>query len=383
MSRMIGVMAVAAFVFGCTSEESAEAIQPDEATLEAFQVDEIAVFEEPWAIAELPDGRLIVTEQRGQMRIVDLSAQEPVIGTISGVPTVDYGGQGGLGDIVPHPDFADNALLYFSYAEAGPSDTRGAVVARGRLQCAAATDCSLADVETIWRQTPKTGRRGHYGHRIAFSPDGFLFISSGDRQQGAPAQDLDNTLGTIVRLNEDGSVPADNPLFERGGATAQIWAYGIRNPLGLAFAPDGRLWEIEHGPAGGDEVNLIVPGANYGWPTVSNGDHYDGRTIPDHSSDPSFTAPRVSWTPVIAPGDMIVYDGSMFPQWQGDILATGMLSRGLVRLEIEGEEVREAARYSVGQAIRSIEQGRDGALWLLEDERGDSRGRLLRLTPAN
>ncbi len=203
----------------------------------------------------------------------------------------------------------------------------------------------------IWRQEPKIDGRGHYGHRLAFSPDGrYLYISSGERQEFTPAQDMARTLGKILRLNPDGSVPADNPFAERGGVTAQIWTLGHRNPLGIAFAPDGRLWEVEMGPRGGDEMNLIERGRNYGWPLVSNGDHYDGRRHPRPRAGHGFEAPKVSWTPVISPGDMIVYSGSMFPQWQGDALVGGLSGEALVHVDIDGANAREAHRYGDGAA---------------------------------
>jgi glucose/arabinose dehydrogenase len=240
----------------------------------------------------------------------------------------------------------------------------------------------LADVETIWRQWPKVTGRGHYSHRIAFGPGDYLWITSGDRQKMEPAQDLSNNLGTVVRLNDDGSVPEGNPFADRGGVSAQIWSYGHRNLLGLAFSPDGRLWDIEHGPRGGDEINLIERGANYGWPLVSDGDHYDGMPIPDHDTTSDYHPPAISWNPVIGPGNLIFYTGAMFPEWNGYAIASGMVSQGLVFVAIDEGSAREAARYPMGARIRSVVQGPDGALWVIEDERDGSQGRLLRLTPA-
>lgn len=345
------------------------------AATETFSVEEVATFNEPWAMTFLPDGRALVTEKSGTMRL--WSSDQPTV-EVSGIPAVDYGGQGGLGDVVLHPDFAENGFVYFSYAEAGDGDTRGAVVARGILVVAGDDSASLNDVETIWRQTPKVTGRGHYSHRMAFSPDGYLFIASGDRQKMEPAQDTSNTLGTIVRLNDDGSVPDDNPMDgEASPATAEIWSFGHRNILGLAFAPDGRLWDIEHGPAGGDELNLVEPGVNYGWPLVSNGEHYDGTDIPDHDTDTSFRAPAIWWTPVIAPGGMIFYTGDMFPDLTGDVLISGLSSNAIVHVEIDGDTAREAGRFTFDNRIREIEQGPDGTIWILED---GEYGRMIRLT---
>jgi glucose/arabinose dehydrogenase len=238
----------------------------------------------------------------------------------------------------------------------------------------------LENLAVIWRQAPKVDGRGHYGHRIAFGPDGFLYISSGERQKFTPAQDLQQNLGKIVRLNDDGSVPADNPFADRGGVAAQIWSLGHRNPLGLAFDAQGQLWNVEMGPQGGDELNRVRRGANYGYPIVSNGSHYGGADIPDHDTRPDFAAPAVWWSPVISPSSLTFYDGSEFPDWQGDALIGGLSSTSIVRIEFAADGgAREAARYRMPQRVRAVEQGPDGALWVLEDGRG---GRLLRLAKA-
>ncbi len=333
-----------------------------------------ATFEEGWAMTFLPDGRLLVTEKKGALR---LHAIGGATGEISGVPKVAYGGQGGLGDVVLHPDFARNNLVYLSYAEAGDGGKRGAAVARARLTLDAKGGGELSDVTVIWRQVPKVSGAGHYGHRILFGPDGHLWISSGERQKFDPAQDMKSNLGKIVRLNDDGSVPKDNPFADKGGVTAQIWSLGHRNPLGMAFDAQGRLWNDEMGPKGGDELNLVVRGANYGYPVVSNGDHYDGRPIPDHDTRPEFAAPAVSWTPVISPSSFIIYSGNEFPAWRGNGFIGGLSSQALIRVEFDGDKAREAERFDMGKSIREVEQGPDGALWLLEDDAG---GRLLKLT---
>jgi glucose/arabinose dehydrogenase len=225
---------------------------------------------------------------------------------------------------------------------------------------------------------PKVTGRGHYGHRITFSPDGNLFVSSGERQKFDPAQDMQGNLGKILRLNDDGSVPDDNPFADKGGVTAQVWTLGHRNPLGLAFDAGGRLWNHEMGPQHGDELNLVIRGQNYGYPIVSNGDHYGGKVIPDHDTRPEFAAPKTYWVPSIAPAGFIIYTADLFTDWKGNGLIGGLVSQSLIRVEFDGDKAREAERYAMGKRIREVEQGPDGAIWLLEDEKG---GRLLKLTP--
>ncbi|MBA3487622.1 MAG: PQQ-dependent sugar dehydrogenase [Lysobacter sp.] len=342
-----------------------------------FTATPMGKFNEPWAMTFLPDGRLLVTEKRGQLRLVDPTGSGEGA-TISGVPEVDYGGQGGLGDVVLHPQFQSNSMVYFSYAEAGEGDTRGAAVARAKLDLNADGGGGLSEVEVIWRQVPKVTGRGHYGHRIAFSPTGEMFISSGERQKFDPAQDMASNLGKIVRLNDDGTVPTDNPFADQGGVAAQVWTLGHRNAQGIAFDSQGRLWAHEMGPKGGDELNLIERGSNYGYPIVSNGDHYDGRNIHDHHTRPEFNAPEVSWTPVISPAGLVFYSGASFPQWQGQALIGGLSGQALVRVAFDGNSARQAARHDMGKRIREVEQGPDGDVWVLEDGLG---GRLLRLSP--
>jgi glucose/arabinose dehydrogenase len=346
-----------------------------------FVATPIATFDEPWAMTFLPDGRLLVTEKKGRLLVATRDGDKS--SPISGVPEVDYGGQGGLGDVVLHPEFASNDIIYLSYAEAGEGNARGAAVLRARLALSG-NGGSLSEQQVIWRQDPKVTGRGHYAHRIAFSGDGHLFISSGDRQKFTPAQDLEQNLGKVVRLNDDGSVPEDNPYADQGGMIAQIWSLGHRNPLGLAFDPEGRLWDLEMGPRHGDELNLVLRGENYGYPIVSNGDHYNGREIPDHHTRPEFEAPKVSWVPAISPAGLIFYTGELFPAWRGSAFIGGLGARALVRVEVEGESAAEVQRFDMGERIREVEQGPDGAIWLLEDEDDDGGkgGRLLRLTPA-
>jgi len=339
-----------------------------------FGVTPVADFDEPWAMTFLPDGALLITEKRGEL----LLFRDGKTQRVSGIPAVAYGGQGGLGDVILHPRFADNGYVYLSFAEPGEGRTRGAAVARAQLVRGAGS-VALEGLQVIWRQVPKVSGSGHFGHRLAFGPDGHLWVTSGERQKFTPAQDMQSNLGKVLRLRDDGSVPADNPFASQGGVAAQIWSLGHRNPLGIAFDAQGRVWTQEMGPRGGDELNLIERGGNYGYPLVSNGDHYDGRVIPDHDTQPQFKAPKVSWTPVIAPAGLLIYSGNEFPDWQSDVFIGGLASQALIRVEITGETAREAARYDMGERIREVEQGPDGAIWILED--GDRRraGRLLRL----
>lgn len=341
-----------------------------------FDVTPVADFEQPWALTFLPGGELLVTEMRGALSVYsDGETHE-----ITGVPEVEFGGQGGFGDVVLHPDFAENDVVYLSYAEPGDGATSGAAVARATLERDEEGGGRLADLEVIWRQVPKVSGNGHYGHRLAFGPDGYLWISSGDRQKMDPAQDMQSNLGKIVRLNEDGSVPEDNPFAERGGVTAEIWSLGHRNPLGIVFDAEGRLWEHEMGPRDGDELNLIERGANYGWPLVSNGRHYSGERIPDHGERAEFTAPVTSWTPVISPAGFIIYRGEEFPDWQGSGFIGGLSSQALIRIAFDGTTAEEAERFDLGARIRAVAEGPEGTLWLLKDGRRGGPGRLLRLT---
>ena len=376
MRRFLPLLLLAA----CSASNGSDAsAQPASSAARPFAVRQVAAFDEPWAMAFLPGAgtRALITEKKGRLKL--LWNETGRVGDVAGVPAVDYGGQGGFGDVVLHPGFARNRLVYLSWVEAGQGSNRGAVVGRARLVEEAGKGVRLDGLKVIWRQTPKLSGRGHYGHRIAFGPDGKLYVSNGDRQEFTPAQDMGGTLGKIVRLNDDGTVPTDNPFASRGGAAAQVWTLGHRNPLGLAFDSRGRLWDVEMGPKGGDELNLVLRGRNYGYPIVSNGDHYDGKDIPDHPTRPEFEAPKAWWTPVISPGDMIFYSGNAFPKWKGDALIAGLSSKALIRVAIDGDKAREAERWDMGQRIREVEQGPDGSVWLLEDGPG---GRLLKLIPA-
>jgi aldose sugar dehydrogenase len=367
-------LCMAMVLLSCSAATSASSAPDTVVSNASFTATAMATFDRPWAMTFLPDGRLLVTEKKGALKLHTLGGKT---GDIRGVPKVAYGGQGGLGDVVLHPKFNDNQLVYLSYAEGGPDGKRGAAVARATLKLDDKGGGTLANAEVVWRQVPKVDGDGHYGHRIAFGPDGHLWITSGERQKFDPAQDMQSNLGKIVRLNDDGSVPADNPFAAQGGVSAQIWSLGHRNPLGLAFDAQGRLWNQEMGPRGGDEVNLVQRGANYGYPIVSNGDHYNGKPIPDHVTRSEFKAPAITWNPVISPAGFVIYSGSEFPQWRGNGFIGGLSSESLVRIEFDGETVREAERFAMGKRIREVEQGPEGALWLLED---GSDGRLLKLT---
>jgi len=354
----------------------------------SFKTEKIGQFDEPWAMAiDTTTGIALVTEKKGALKMRMPDGQ---VFSVGGVPEVDYGGQGGFGDVVFAPiaggekDGAGLAgrTVYLSWVEAGGGDTRGAVVGRASLTCEGQTKCNLGDLKVIWRQQPKVSGRGHFSHRLAFSPDGqYIFISSGERQKMEPAQDISNNLGTIVRLLPDGTSAPGNPFADKPAPTNQIWSYGHRNVLGLAFDDDGVLWDLEHGPAGGDEINLVEPGKNYGWPLVSDGDHYDGKPIPRHLTRPDLAAPAISWNPVIAPGDFIFYSGNLFPGWKGRALIASFTVPGLVQVHLKDGKGTEEARYPMDNRMREIAQAPDGSVWMLEDGPSDGSGALLRLTP--
>ena len=337
-----------------------------------FVVVEHESFDEPWALAFLPGtDTMAVTERGGALK---LRGPDGTVRDVSGVPDVVAAGQGGLGDLIPGPTFADDGTVYLSWVERGDGGT-GAVVGRGRLDVAAA---ELADVGVIWEQTPKVDGNGHFSHRLLIH-DEHLFVSSGDRQKFDPAQAMDGNLGKIVRLTLDGDPAPDNPWAGEGGVAAQFWSIGHRNPLGLAADGDGRLWGSEMGPQGGDELNLVQPGLNYGWPEASNGSHYGGREIPDHADGDGFEPPKAFWTPSISPGSLMIYDGELFPAWKGDAFVGALSGEALVRIDLDGETASQAENWPMGARIRGVAEAPDGAIWLLEDGSG---GRLLELTPA-
>ena len=329
----------------------------------SIQMKRIAEFNEPWALAVLADGRLLITEKSGQLILFNPRDQKKTF--IKNLPKVAYGGQGGFGDIVLHPKFAQNHQMYLSYAEAGQGGY-GAVVIRADLNLDQAQP-QLDNITTIWKQVPKVRGQGHYAHRVLFDGSGKLWISSGERQKFDPAQDLTSNLGKIIRINDDGSVIVDNPFQSQGEVAKQVWSFGHRNPLGMAFDEQGQLWVVEMGPKGGDELNLIQKGKNYGYPVVSNGDHYSGLNIPDHVTRPEFEAPKLDWTPVISPSSLIFYTGQMFPKWQDKAIIGGLSSEALIIVDTTAQPAKEIQRIDMKQRIRGLQQAKDGSIWVIED----------------
>ncbi|WP_257166393.1 PQQ-dependent sugar dehydrogenase [Bradyrhizobium sp. SRS-191] len=376
LKTVIGLaLAAGLFAADAAGADSINAGGRKASSVQPFDAKTVAEFDTPWAIAFLPDGRMLITEKPGRIFVVTQSGQKTEVGN---VPAVAARGQNGLLDIAVAPDFATSSQVYISYTEPNAEGSRLAL-ARAVLSLADGR-ASLANLTVIWRQTP-AGGGGQPGGIIAFDPQGtHLFLTVGDRMQPTSAQDPRQARGKVLRLNLDGSTPSDNPMAEDKGVPAQTWTTGHRNPYGLAFAPDGKLWLHEMGPRGGDELNLIEPGKNYGWPLVSNGDNYDGTPIPRHTTRPDLAAPPLYWDPVIAPAGLAFYDGAMFPQWKGSALIGGLRAQALVRVAFRADgQPDEAERWDMGERIRDVAVAPDGAVWIIED---DSPGRLRRLTPA-
>ena len=329
--------------------------------------------EHPWGLAFLPDGRMLVTERPGRLRIV--TSDGTVSAPLAGVPKVFASGQGGLLDVALSPSFASDRLVYLSFAEPGDAGA-GTAVARGRLG-----EAGLERVQVIWRQVPKVGGPNHWGSRLTFARDGTLYVTTGDRySERDRAQDLSTTLGKVVRINADGTIPADNPFVKRPGARPEIWSYGHRNLQGAALHPQtGELWTVEHGARGGDELNRPQAGMNYGWPVITYGVDYSGAKIGDGTAKPGMEQPVYYWDPVIAPSGAAFYSGDAYPGWKGSLFVGSLRPGALVRLTLDGDRVTSEERYlrDVGR-VRDVVQGPDGLLYLLTDE---SNGRILRVEP--
>ena len=341
----------------------------------------VSQFNSPWAMSFINNDNLLVTTKAGKLWLVSTSGEPSLV---SGVPKVFIGGQGGLGDVVIHPNFIKNRLVYISYINSdNAGETRYASVIRGTLENS--DKPQLNNIETIWKQTPPQAGKGHFSHRIAFGLDGTqhtgkIFITSGDRQEQTPAQQWDKALGKIIRLNEDGTIPKDNPFQDKGDLAKTFWTVGHRNALGIAFAKDGQLWAHEMGPRHGDELNLIVAGENYGWPIVSEGNHYSGARIPVHETRPEFMAPKLYWVPTMAPSGLVFYEGDEFSEWKGNAFIGGLKSKALVRIGFDDGEPFEAERFSWAKRVRDVEMDHDGAIWVIED---GSSGRLIKFTKPN
>ncbi len=403
LRKSLTVAALSLLMPACASAQVNEGSVAASADL-PFTLAPVETFNFPWKIAFLPDQRLLVTEKPGKLWLVTPGKNKV---EVTGVPAVKYQGQGGLLSVAVSPSFTGDHGIYLTYAEPGEGGS-GLALAHATLK-AAGCAASLEGVKVIWRQLPR-GNGGQFGAYIAFAPDGkSLFLSSGERQRFTPAQDPNQALGKILHLTLDGKPAKDNPWAGKTGATtigvieppsdteaaktapvreamipapnltpSETWTLGHRNPYGLAFDASGKLWETEMGPKGGDQLNPIDRGKNYGWPEVSYGINYDDKPIPSHDSDPRFQKPLLYWNPVIAPGGFTFYYGSLFPQWKGSAFIGALAGKGLVRVSFDGGTPRQADRWALGHRIRDVVAGPDGALWLVEDE---ASGRLLRLTP--
>ena len=375
----LGSLVTAALTAAAPAMAVDETFRTDDGTIRVTTV--AAGLEHPWGLAVLPDGRMLVTEKPGRLRLV--SADGTLSDPLAGAPEVDARGQGGLLDVALDPEFETNRLIYLSYAEPGEGGNSTAV-ARAVLSEDAA---SLSELEVIFSQKPKLPSEGHFGSRLVFDGHGNLFVTLGERfkpEFRVQAQELDSHVGKIVRIRPDGSVPEDNPFVGQSGALPEIWSYGHRNIQAAAIHPEtGALWAIEHGPRGGDEINIAEPGVNYGWPVVSHGVNYDGTPVgTGRARQEGMADPLHTWTPVIAPSGMTFYTGSAFPDWRGDLFVGGLKATALVRLELDGTRVAHEERLleDLGKRIRDVVQGPDGSLYLLTDE---DNGEVLRVAPGD
>ncbi len=367
---VLGSTTLAVFV----SVAAGEPIKTERATLQLSTV--VEGLEHPWGLAFLPDGRMLVTERPGRLRYVDAAGK--LSAAIAGVPAVKSAGQGGLLDVVLDPAFASNGIIYLSYAEAGEPELAGTAVAHGRL-----VGDRLEDVKVIFRQHPKVDSRHHFGSRLVFGGDGKLFITLGDRgSQRGLVQDLGTHIGKVLRINSDGTVPADNPFVKREGARPEIWSLGHRNVQGAALNPQtGELWGHEHGPRGGDEVNVMRPGLNYGWPVITYGREYHGPSIGEGSAKAGMEQPLHYWVPSIAPSGMAFYSSDVIAGWKGNVLVGALAAMQLVRLQVDAAgRVQHEERIAMKERIRDVRVGPDGAVYLLTDT--GAKSRLLRLSPA-
>jgi glucose/arabinose dehydrogenase len=372
MTRLL-VLLVGLTTAACTQSSAGPPAAAVETADGAFRVVEVVGgLDHPWGLAFLPDGRMLVTERPGRLRIAT-GAGEPA--TVAGTPDVYADGQGGLLDVALAPDFETSGHVYLTYSKPGPDGGAATALGRGRL-AEGADGPRLVGFEDLWVQVPALGGSRHFGSRIAFW-DGHLIVSTGDRGAEDPAQDLGNTVGVLARLTLDGEVPVDNPFVGRDGVRPEIWSYGHRNAQSLAVHPEtGELWEAEFGPRGGDELNRIERGANYGWPEVSWGREYSGGAIPDPPTRPEFTDAVRQWSPVISPSGMAFYTADAFPSWTGSLFVSSLSRQGLVRLELDGGAVTEEEMIPLGARIRDVEVGPDGLLYVLTDERGGGVWRL-------
>jgi glucose/arabinose dehydrogenase len=358
------------------------------------RIEKLASLEFPWAVAALPDGRLLITEKPGRLRIfANGTLSEPV----TGVPRTSYRErkqeQGGLLDVAVDPNFAQNHRIFLSFSEpaekqspgqketddprfGGGLDLSDNLLVGGAVASATLEGNALSNLTVIWRQTPKEIGRGHFGNVMLVAKDGTIFITSGDRMRFDPAQDTNANLGKVVHINADGSAAKDNPYAGARGGRDDLWSIGHRNMLAIAQRSNGQVWVVEMGPLGGDELNLIKKGANYGWPIVSDGDNYDKSPIPDHKTRPEFEAAVKTWTPVIAPAGALFYDGGMFP-WRGDLIVGGLASQAIIRVTLDGDKFKSEERLNMGRRIRDVIQAPDGAIIAITD---DKDGELLRLT---